>query len=84
MTSFELIKKAETLTLEQVPSESNVQMSETSPALRDAQTILDSITDAFFNLNSNWEFSYVNRQTVLTLQCEVEDPLGNSLRDAYP
>lgn len=52
--------------------------------LSDAQTILDSITDAFFSLNSHWEFSYVNRQTVKTLECRAEDLLGKSLWDVYP
>src|ERR1700749_5229036 len=52
--------------------------------LSDAQRILDSITDAFFSLNSNWEFSYVNRQTVITLRCTPEDLLGKSIWDVYP
>lgn len=54
------------------------------PQLSDAQTILDSITDAFFSLNDNWEFSYVNRQTVATLQCEAADLLGRSIWEVYP
>jgi PAS domain S-box-containing protein len=52
--------------------------------LSDAETILDSITDAFFSLNGNWEFSYVNRQTVKTLECEAEDLLGKSIWNVYP
>jgi PAS domain S-box-containing protein len=50
----------------------------------DAETILDSITDAFFSLNERWEFSYVNRQTVKTLQCEPGDLLGKSIWEVYP
>jgi PAS domain S-box-containing protein len=60
------------------------QMNNVPVQLSDAQTILDSITDAFFSLNGNWEFSYVNRQTVRTLQCEAEDLLGKSIWDVYP
>lgn len=58
--------------------------NEDAVQLSDAQTILDSITDAFFSLNSHWEFSYVNRQTVKTLECSAEDLLGKSLWDVYP
>lgn len=60
------------------------QMSDNAVQLSDAETILDSITDAFFSLNGNWEFSYVNRQTVKTLRCEAEDLLGKSIWDVYP
>ncbi|MFL6633843.1 MAG: ATP-binding protein [Massilia sp.] len=59
-------------------------MSNSPVQLSDAETILDSITDAFFSLNGNWEFSYVNRQTVKTLQCEAKDLLGKSIWDVYP
>jgi PAS domain S-box-containing protein len=60
------------------------QMSNFPVQLSDAETILDSITDAFFSLNGNWEFSYVNRQTVRTLRCEAQDLLGKSIWDVYP
>jgi PAS domain S-box-containing protein len=52
--------------------------------LGDAQTILDSITDAFFSLNGNWEFSYVNRQTERTLGRQASELLGKSLWEVYP
>jgi len=60
------------------------QSNEHPVQLSDAQTILDSITDAFFSLNSDWQFSYVNRQTVKTLECEPADLLGKSIWDVYP
>jgi len=60
------------------------QTSDSRVRLSDAETILDSITDAFFSLNGNWEFSYVNRQTVTTLNCEARDLLGKSIWDVYP
>ncbi|MFC5510354.1 PAS domain-containing protein [Massilia jejuensis] len=60
------------------------QSNEHSVQLSDAQTILDSITDAFFSLNTDWQFSYVNRQTVKTLECEPADLLGKSIWDVYP
>jgi len=60
------------------------QTTDTPVRLSDAETILDSITDVFFSLNGNWEFSYVNRQTVATLGCESKDLLGKSIWDVYP
>jgi PAS domain S-box-containing protein len=57
---------------------------DTQVKLGDAQTILDSITDAFFSLNENWEFSYVNRQTEKTLGRQASELLGKSLWDVYP
>lgn len=60
------------------------QTSDSRVRLSDAETILDSITDAFFSLNGNWEFSYVNRQTVATLGCKAEDLLKKSIWDVYP
>ena len=52
--------------------------------LGDAQTILDSISDAFFSLNERWEFSYVNRQTERTLGRQASELLGKSLWEVYP
>jgi PAS domain S-box-containing protein len=52
--------------------------------LSDAQTILDSITDAFFSLNGAWEFSYVNRQTEKILGRQASDLLGKSIWEVYP
>jgi PAS domain S-box-containing protein len=60
------------------------EMSDTPVQLSDAQTILDSITDAFFSLNESWEFSYVNRQTVKTLGLEASELLGRSIWEVYP
>ena len=52
--------------------------------LEDAQTILDSITDAFFTLNRNWEFSYVNRQTQEVLGHHASELLNRSIWDVFP
>jgi PAS domain S-box-containing protein len=59
-------------------------MSDNPVELSDAQTILDSITDAFFSLNENWQFSYVNRQTETTLGRKASELLGQVLWDIYP
>jgi PAS domain S-box-containing protein len=60
------------------------EMSDHPVQLSDAKTILDSITDAFFSLNGNWEFSYVNRQTEVTLGRSANALLGKSIWDVYP
>ena len=52
--------------------------------LGDAQTILDSITDAFFTLNGNWEFSYVNRQTEQVLGHPASALLQRSIWEVFP
>jgi len=53
-------------------------------SLGDAQTVLDSISDAFFSLNEAWEFSYVNRQAEMTLGAQASELLGKSLWQVYP
>jgi PAS domain S-box-containing protein len=59
-------------------------MSDNRNKLSDAQTILDSITDAFFSLNGDWEFSYVNRQSEKTLGLPASELLGRSIWEVYP
>jgi PAS domain S-box-containing protein len=54
------------------------------PALGDAVSILESISDAFFSLDSHWEFTYVNRQAQRVLGLEASDLIGKTLWDAYP
>jgi PAS domain S-box-containing protein len=54
------------------------------PALDDAASILDSITDAFFGLNIHWEFTYVNRQTETVLGRAASELIGKSLWEVYP
>lgn len=61
-----------------------MQRNDNQVKLGDAQTILDSITDAFFSLDENWEFSYVNRQTEKTLEREASELLGKSIWEVYP
>jgi PAS domain S-box-containing protein len=49
-----------------------------------AAAILESITDAFFSLNTDWEFTYVNRQAEEALGVNRNDLLGKSIWDMYP
>jgi PAS domain S-box-containing protein len=49
-----------------------------------ARAILESITDAFFAVNSKWEFIYVNHQAKQLLDREPGDLLGKNLWLEYP
>jgi PAS domain S-box-containing protein len=45
--------------------------------------ILDSITDAFFSLDRDWRFTYVNREAEKLLFRRAEDLLGKSVWDEF-
>lgn len=62
----------------------NRDSSERQIELGDPQTILDSITDAFFFLNVEWKFSYINRQTEQVLARQASELLGQSIWEVYP
>jgi hypothetical protein len=49
-----------------------------------ARTILESITDAFFAVDRDWRFTYVNRQAEHVLGRAPGDLLGEVLWDEYP
>jgi PAS domain S-box-containing protein len=49
-----------------------------------AESILESITDAFFALDREWKFTYVNRQAYRVLGRSPGDLIGQTLWDAYP
>ena len=46
--------------------------------------ILESITDAFFAVDSRWRLTYLNRQAECILQRKREELLGQSLWEAFP
>lgn len=46
--------------------------------------ILESISDAFFAVDSSWNFTYINSQAEKLLKKRKEDLLGNNLWDIYP
>lgn len=46
--------------------------------------ILESITDAFFTLDHNWRFTYLNRRACQVLQKTSGELLGKSHWEAYP
>jgi len=49
-----------------------------------ARIILESITEAFFALDRNWKFTYVNPQSLVLLGRPPQDLIGKSLWDEYP
>ncbi|CAN5892552.1 hypothetical protein BH18ACT11_BH18ACT11_28830 [soil metagenome] len=57
-------------------------------ALQDATeritNVLERITDAFFAVDSQWRFTYLNRQAERILQRRREELLGKSLWDEFP
>jgi PAS domain S-box-containing protein len=60
----------------------------TTPGFRrtieQAQTILESITDAFFAVDRNWRFTYVNPQAERLLDRQPGDLLGRVIWDEFP
>jgi PAS domain S-box-containing protein len=46
--------------------------------------ILESITDAFFALNQEWQFTYLNPQAEQLLQRTREELLGKNVWDEFP
>ena len=48
------------------------------------RTILESITDAFFGLDRDWRFTYVNRQAEALLGRSRDDLIGKNHWDVYP
>jgi PAS domain S-box-containing protein len=50
---------------------------------RRTRFVLESITDAFFGLDREWRFTYVNRQAELLLERSRNDLMGKSHWDEY-
>ena len=46
--------------------------------------VLESITDAFFSVDKDWRFTYINDQAVRVLARRREDLLGRNLWDEFP
>ena len=64
------------------------ERKQTEDALREANqrtaNILESITDAFFALDSQWRFTYVNNQAEILLQRKREGLLWRSIWGEFP
>jgi diguanylate cyclase (GGDEF)-like protein/PAS domain S-box-containing protein len=61
---------------------------EEEAALRDSRnrihSILESMSDGFFALGSDWRFTYVNREAERLLQRTSNDMIGQDIWNAYP
>ena len=51
---------------------------------KETENILESITDSFFTLNNDWQFTYVNKESEKTLRHTKEELLGRSIWDIFP
>jgi len=50
----------------------------------EVESILESITDAFYTVNENWEFTYINKSFERILKRTREELLGKVLWEAFP
>ena len=69
--------------LQDIDLQKQTELREKSMATRLATT-LESISDAFFLLDHDWNFVFVNQQAVQTLGGGREDLLGKNLWQEYP
>jgi diguanylate cyclase (GGDEF)-like protein/PAS domain S-box-containing protein len=60
------------------------QHAEAERLARRANTILESITDAFFALDGQWRFTYVNQRAEIVLEASREELLGNNVWQLFP
>lgn len=58
--------------------------AETESATNRVTNILESIKNAFFSLDSNWRFTYINSQAEALFQRNKEELLGQSLWVEFP
>jgi PAS domain S-box-containing protein len=49
----------------------------------DAESIIESVTDAFFALDKDWRFTYINRNGERLLGKEPDELLGQTIWDVY-
>lgn len=80
-----LVRVEQTTTELQQAEQTRIQLLAQEQAARNQITdILESITDAFFALDHDWRFTYLNRQAELLLQRKREALLGKVLWDEFP
>jgi PAS domain S-box-containing protein len=60
------------------------ERTESAVAERRAVETLESMSDAFFTLDSEWRFTYLNPQTEVILERRREDLVGKDLWEAFP
>ena len=65
-------------------TERKVAVLQTQKLARRLSNTLESITDAFFTVDRDWRFSYINRQAERLLGRARDSMLGHILWDVYP
>jgi PAS domain S-box-containing protein len=75
-------RKAEETTLRL--SHETAARAEEMRARQRIATILESITDAFFAVDREWRFTYVNRRAEVILRRRREELVGTSVWEAFP
>jgi signal transduction histidine kinase len=58
--------------------------TEYTAAAQRALETLESMSDAFFTLDSDWQFTYLNPQSELILQRRREDLIGRNVWEEFP
>jgi PAS domain S-box-containing protein len=76
-------KQAEVERLQLLAQEQQAR-AEAEAARNQSVNILESITDAFFALDQDWRFTYLNRQAELLMQRKREELLGQVMWDEFP
>ncbi|MEP0885461.1 PAS domain S-box protein [Trichocoleus sp. ST-U3] len=76
-------KQAEAERLQLLAQEQQAR-AEAEAARNQSLNILESITDAFFALDRDWRYTYLNRQAELLLQRKREELLGQVMWDEFP
>jgi PAS domain S-box-containing protein len=76
-------KQAEAERLQLLAQEQQAR-AEAEAARNQSVNILESITEAFFALDRNWRYTYLNRQAELLLQRKREELLGQVMWDKFP
>jgi hypothetical protein len=76
-------KQAEAERLQLLAQEQQAR-AEAEAARNQSVNILESITDAFFALDRDWRYTYLNRQAELVLQRKREELLGQVMWDEFP
>lgn len=70
--------------LQQKETERQAVVAELRESERNVRTILESITDSFYTLDTDWRFSYVNPAAEKALGRKAEDLVGKYKWDEYP
>lgn len=73
-----------TVDLQQTEQARNQLLAQAQAARNQVTNILESITDAFFALDHEWRFTYLNHQAEVLLQRSRGELLGNVLWDMFP